>query len=374
MNIGPKYEKGYELGYSLPEYVDEGIEYFLNIQFRLNRTLPWADRGHLVAVSQFKLPIQQRDGEIIKLGGMPKVKLEENEHSAVIKGNNFEITFDKVSGTISRYKYNGAELISKGLAETFWRAPTNNDIGGLAQKWIKEGLDRTVRRISGIEIQSVEEQAAKIVVKTVIAAYNAKPMFDVETMYTIYGTGDIVVRAAFMPRRELPPLPRLGFRMHMPPGYEYMDWYGRGPHESYEDKKESALVGVYGGTVDEQFEPYIFPQENGNKSDVRWASITDVNGLGLVFVGMPLINFSAHHYTAEELTRAKHLHELNRTDETVINIDYKQGGLGSASCGPDVLEKYRLKAEETVFNFRITPFSKNSFSQMQLSRRRLEKV
>ncbi|HHW00170.1 MAG TPA: DUF4981 domain-containing protein [Clostridiaceae bacterium] len=374
LDIGPKSEKEFELGYSLPEYVDEGVEYFLNIQFRLSRTLPWADKGHLVAVSQFKLPIQQKAGETIKTGSMPKVRLEENKHSAIIKGNNFEITFDKVRGMITHYKYNGAELISKGLVENFWRAPTDNDICGLAQKWIKEGFDRTVRRISGMEIKRVEEQAVKIVVKTVIAAHNAKPVFDVETLYTVYGTGDVAVKAAFMPRRELPPLPRLGFRMHMPPGYDYVDWYGRGPHESYEDKKESALVGVYGGTVDEQFEPYIFPQENGNKSDVRWASITDVNGLGLVFVGMPLINFSAHHYTAEELTRAKHLHELNRIEETVINIDYKQGGLGSASCGPDVLEEYRLKAEETVFSFRITPFSKNSSSQMQLSRRKLEKV
>lgn len=374
LDVEAKCGKEFELTYSLPEYLEEGVEYFLNIEFRLNRALPWADRGHLVAISQFKLPIREKAAEIIRLSTMPRLELKESEHHSIVKGNNFEVVFDKVHGTIAGFNYNGVEFISKGLTENFWRAPTDNDIIGKGQKWVQEGLNRTMRRISGIEISCVHPQAVKAIVKTVIAAYNKKPLFDVTVTYLIYGTGDIEVGTRFMPRRELPPLPRLGLSMHMPMGYEYMEWYGRGPHESYEDKKESAMVGVYGGTVDEQFEPYILPQENGNKTDVRWASVTDVNGMGLLFTGMPHINISAHHYTAEELTRARHLHELNRIEETVVNIDYRQGGLGSASCGPEALEKYRLKAEDIVFKFRITPFSKNSSSQMRLSRQRPEMV
>ena len=168
----------------------------------------------------------------------------------------------------------------------------------------------------------------------------------------------------------MPSLPRLGLQLTLPGDFERMAWYGRGPHENYIDRKQSARVGVYSGSVMEQYVPYVFPQENGNKSDVRWAALTDLRGLGLMAValpssegaGAPLLNVSAHYFTPEDFTAASHTYELKPRAEITLNLDYEHNGLGSNSCGPGPLEKYWLRAEEHQFALRLKPFSRDAGS------------
>ncbi len=191
--------------------------------------------------------------------------------------------------------------------------------------------------------------------------------FECEYTYTIYGSGDVVIEIHVVPNVDVPFLPRLGLQMQLPGGYEQFTWYGRGPHENYVDRKEGARVGVYSGTVDEQYVPYIVPEENGNKTEVRWVSLTNADGVGLLAVGMPLMEVSAHHYTTEDLTRARHTYELVRREEITLNLDYAQSGLGSASCGPGRLEKYQLKPEEARYRVRLRPLSAAE-SPMELSK------
>jgi beta-galactosidase len=158
----------------------------------------------------------------------------------------------------------------------------------------------------------------------------------------------------------LPPLPRIGLQMRLPERIDRLTWYGRGPHENYSDRKESALVGVYRGLVKEQYVPYIFPQEYGNKSDVRWAVLNDNQGLGLMAMApaeSPWLNISVQEFTTEELTRARHAHELKPCGETILNLDHLQGGLGSNSCGPGPLAQYLLQPEEFHFTIRLRPFA-----------------
>ena len=131
----------------------------------------------------------------------------------------------------------------------------------------------------------------------------------------------------------LPFLPRIGLQMTVPGGYEQFTWYGRGPHENYVDRNYGAQVGLYSGTVDEQYVPYIVPEENGNKTDVRWVALTNDAGVGLLAVGAPEV--SAHHYTTQDLTDATHTYELQRRDDITLNLDYGQSGLGSATAGRD---------------------------------------
>jgi hypothetical protein len=145
--------------------------------------------------------------------------------------------------------------------------------------------------------------------------------------------------------------------MTIPGGFEKLTWFGRGPHENYCDRKEGAAVGVYSETVDEQYIPYIKPQENGNKTDVRWALLTNDLDFGLLIVGMPLMEFSVHHYTIEDFEKAKHTYELKRRDDITLNIDYKQSGLGGGSCGPDTLPQYLVKPEHIHFAIRLRPIS-----------------
>jgi beta-galactosidase/beta-glucuronidase len=184
--------------------------------------------------------------------------------------------------------------------------------------------------------------------------------FECAYTYTIYGSGDVRIDVHVLPNAGLPFLPRIGLQMQLPLLYEQFTWYGRGPHETYVDRKQGAQVGVYSGTVSEQFVPYIVPEENGNKTEVRWAAFSDAQGNGLLAVGMPWLNVSAHHYTTEDLTQARHPSELTRCSEVILNLDHAQSGLGSASCGPGRLEKYKLQAVETRFSLRLRPFSGQS--------------
>lgn len=181
--------------------------------------------------------------------------------------------------------------------------------------------------------------------------------FDCDIVYTIQGSGEVLVDTHVLPGEGLPFLPRIGLQMHMPGEFEQFSWYGRGPHETYVDRKTGAQIGVYHGTVDEQYVPYIVPEENGNKTDVRWVTLTNAQGIGLHASGNRLLEISAHHFTPEDLTAARHLHELARRKEIIVNLDYAQSGLGSASCGPGRLEKYRLQPEEIRYRVRLRPFS-----------------
>lgn len=366
--------KSYCIPYELPVYSEHGTEYWLNLDFTLNRSTIWAEKGHPVTMSQLKIPLEEKPMSAIPISQLPALTIDEDGKSVNIYGNSFRLVFDKFKGIIKSYQFTGVELISSGLMENFWRAPTDNDIPVQAKIWEKERLNLLSRRISGIEVERLYKQAIRVKVGTVMASCSLKPLFDTTVIYTVYGNGNVEVKTHVKPRREIASLPKLGLQLRMPLDFNQFAWYGRGPHENYIDKNESALVGVYRGIVEEQFENYAFPQENGNKCDVRWASLTDRNGIGLLFAGMPHFNFSVSHYTTENLTSAKHTYELVKSNETIVNIDYRQSGLGEASCGPDTLEKYRLKAEEVEFAFIIKPFARNSGSEMNISRQKLGEV
>jgi hypothetical protein len=198
--------------------------------------------------------------------------------------------------------------------------------------------------------------------------------FDCDLVYEVYGSGDVIVNARVIPAEGLPFLPRLGMQMQLPQGLEWLEWYGRGPHETYADRKEGARVSVFKGTVTEQYVPYIFPEENGNKEEVRWAALTDEHGVGLLVACRgdaehPLGCISAHHYTPEDLTAARHTYDLKPRPEITLNVDYAQSGLGSASCGPGRLAQYQLDAVERRFRVRLRPFSRKEIEPAVLGRR-----
>jgi beta-galactosidase/beta-glucuronidase len=196
--------------------------------------------------------------------------------------------------------------------------------------------------------------------------------FNCHLTYTIFGSGDVLIDSHVTPSEGLPFLPRLGLQMQLPGGFEQFAWYGRGPQESYVDRQEGARVGVYRASVDEQYVPYIFPEENGNKTEVRWAALTDSQDQGgLLACGAPWLSVSAHHFTTSDLEQARHTYKLKRQEEITLNLDYAQSGLGSAACGPGRLEKYQLKAGEVRFIIRLRPLTTESASPMSLSQQTL---
>lgn len=178
--------------------------------------------------------------------------------------------------------------------------------------------------------------------------------FDYLLHYTLLDDGGLAVELRVVCGGAQPLfLPRIGLTLTLPETLTHLAWYGRGPHESYADRKESAAMGVYSSTVAEQFVPYMKPQEHGNHTDTRWVRLTDATGAGLLVVADEIMDFSAHHYTAEDLAEASHTYNLSRRREVILNLDARQGGLGNGSCGPGVLPAHMLLPGEFTFKFTI---------------------
>ena len=338
-----------------------GVEYWLDVRFVLAEDTLWAERGHEVAWEQFKLPVVgQRP--TLPVASMPDLEVGEDAAALTVSGADFSLAFDKTSGRLMSFCYNDCNLLMAGPALNLWRAPTQNDATGeyfrgiaLAEAWRLAGLDRLVETCSAIESETISPHEVRVKITTVARADNANNQFRSTYLYTIYGSGDVALGVYLMPAGSVPPLPRVGLTMSLPADYERFTWFGRGPHETYPDRKLGAKIGVYSGTVDEQFFSYIVPQENGNKCDVRWAAFTDAHGTGIKIAGLPLLNVSAHHYTALDLTGARHTTDLRRRDPITINLDYKVCGLGNASCGPGVLAAYLVPPVEYRYSVHFKP-------------------
>jgi beta-galactosidase len=187
--------------------------------------------------------------------------------------------------------------------------------------------------------------------------------------YTVYGSGDVVVDVSFEPgETALPELPRFGMQAVVVPGFESLEWYGPGPEESYVDRV-ALPVGVYRTTVDENYFQYSQPQETGNKVEVRWAALTNEDGVGLLAVGQPLLSVNALHYATGDLDQALYRHELTRRDEVYLDLDWKQRGLGGDdSWGAMPHEEYRIPAESLGYRFRLRAFDTATETPMELAR------
>ena len=344
-----------------------GVTYWLEIDFFLAEDSLWASRGLLIAWCQFELPVLSLPAPPVITQKMPNLEIVLSEQTLLIKGEEFNYGFNLKSGTISMLEYSGTSLVLSGPQFNSWRAPTDNDVY-IAREWRETGLDHLTQRVLSLSYDQPESYLLGICVDTVLAPPSLSPLFKVNYTYKFYGSGDIIIGIRILPEKSLPDLPRLGLQMRIPESLENMSWYGRGPHENYIDRKQSARVGVYSGSVSDQYVPYIFPQENGNKSDVRWVTFTDIRGIGLIILGDPLLNVSAHYFDTQDLDLSKHTFELIRKNYITVNLDAEQGGLGSNSCGPRPLEKYLLKPDETTYTIRVKPFNRNSISPMNIYR------
>ncbi len=365
--VAPGTEAVVSVPYTLPQHGDAWLDVF----FTLSGDTRWAERGHDIAWAQFPLPVPAAPVVSAALATLPPLFLTETIGRLEITGEDFKLAFDTDTGALTDWEYLDTPLLVSGPALSVWRAPTDNDVC-MASEWRKAGLDRLVSRTTAVSWEQAAPQSISLVAETVLAAVSHRPAFSVRYSYTVYGSGDVLLETTAAPLQSgLPPLPRMGLQMTLPVGFNSFAWDGLGPHESYPDRRESVRRGIYSGTVAEQFQNYIRPQENGNKSDVRWAAVTDSRGLGLLATAQTLLNVSVHHYTTQDLTEAQHTYALTPRPETILHLDYAQSGLGSQSCGPGPLPQYLLQPSEVSFAVRLTPFSAEAIMPLLLGRRGL---
>jgi len=349
-----------------------GAEYLLNVYAQNSRSYELLPKGHVVAKEQFFLPHRE---EVVNTE-LPKkqpLKLTEAENEMHIRGKDFTVKFDKSTGLLFSYLYKGTELMVEGPSPNFWRAPTDNDFGNRMPErcaaWKNASISRQLDRF---EIVKQDERQVQIDVEYLLQAVDSKHT----VTYTILNTSDVIINNHFLPgKKELPELLRFGMQMRMPRDFEYVQWYGRGPHENYWDRKTSAFIGLYANTVRDQNVKYASPQENGYKTDVRWVALTKKNGVGLLAVGLPTLCFSALPYSTEDLTQesrgTKHPTDLEERDFIEFHVDYKQTGVGGDnSWGARPLEHYTLFPKEYSYSFRLRPFLMKKESPVKLSKQR----
>ncbi|QEE15048.1 glycoside hydrolase family 2 TIM barrel-domain containing protein [Promethearchaeum syntrophicum] len=357
-NILPNQEQEILIPFQRPN-VKLNTEYFLKIDFILKNLTAWAKKGHSIAWDQFNIPFdikEKKSSQKMSFLTIPVLKLNDLVEIYRIKGENFQIEFNKKKGLIESYEFKGKKLISKPFKPNFWRAPTDNDLGlskmvsiiDMNTSWKKAG---ETQKVISITVDQPIPQLIKILVKLKIS--NGASAFLSE--YTIYGNGVIIVHNRFTPKKEMI---KLGMTLDIPKEFEIIDWFGRGPHENYSDRKEGAAIGRFSLSIQNFVHNYIRPQENSNRCEIRWIAFTNKNKEGILFSGLPLISASAWPYTLENLETAKHPHELINSDSITVNVDYKQKGVaGDNSWGAKPKPQYRLsKNQEYEYSFRISPY------------------
>lgn len=346
---------------------EANTEYFLTVHASLKEKQGLVDKGTVLAEEQFELPITKTVA--LQIEKYDKLKLEETENNITVSGGDFAFKFDTKKGELTSFVSSGKEMIQQGFTPNFWRAPTDNDFGNnlhkRARMWRKAGQERTLTAYKATPSASGTSVTLNF---DFSLNNNATEIGKYTSAYTISGNGKMEVENAFvMSKGELPEIPRMGMNLVMPREFDQMEWYGRGPQESYADRKSSAFVDVYKGSVADQYWAYIRPQENGNKTDVRWLKITNANGKGLLFTGKGLLEVSAHHNIMEDfesLERTdgrqrdgeevinRHTTDVKPRDLTSVNIDYMQMGVGGdTSWGALTHPEYRLTEKTYKYGF-----------------------
>ncbi|NOR14715.1 MAG: DUF4981 domain-containing protein, partial [Candidatus Aminicenantes bacterium] len=372
LHIEPHSSRILEL--ALPEIqTNPGVEYFLNLTFLTKQNNELIPSGHEIAMEQFRLPVYEPRQYTVE-SRSAKIIRQNINNVLVLHGTevDFVYSFDLTQGEWTSLKFQGTELLKTGPSPNFWRAPTDNDFGNdMPQRLAVWKQASEVRSLEKLEYRQNSNRDYLIEVTWHLPAVDSK----FHTVYQVFGNGDLVVNNNFFPGSiNLPELPRLGMQMVLGPEFENMSWHGRGPHETYWDRKSGAPVGVYYGKVWDQYHPYIRPQENGNKTDVRWVALTNDEGIGLLVSGNTLLNISAHHFLPQDLDpgpskRQRHTTDLKRRKFVLLNIDYQQMGVGGdTSWGARPHPQYTLNAQKYHYRFCIRPFSAKKIAPMELSK------
>ncbi|MDR2504775.1 MAG: DUF4981 domain-containing protein [Oscillospiraceae bacterium] len=331
-------------------------ETIIELSFLTREDTDWAKRGHEVAWAQYVAPyFWNSSAERRK----ERAVTEHGESFITLEGETFAVSINTESGEVSSYEAYGLEVLAEPIAPIMWRAPTDNDVPRAKNAWWLAGLDKLGRRL--IESRAEEtENGVKTYSKWSLAAAVRRPVAEF-TMETVIDTaGTMNIRAVFTPNDKvtLPYLPRLGLRFRLPRELSNVSWFGRGPHESYPDKKEGARFGLYSADVTALHEPYIRPQENGSHEDTRYVSLTNDIGIGIAAASAKPFAFTAHDYSVESLAAAEHTCELGGEGFVELIIDGIMGPLGSNSCGPEPTEESRLYLKESFeMNISIAPFN-----------------
>jgi beta-galactosidase len=353
-----------------------GAEAHLLLRFETTRASDWAPAGFEVAWEQLALPWRAQ---------RPRARAAQGRIESASGGGRRRLTagavraeIDEESGALLALDRAGAPLLAAGPRLSLWRAPTDNDgvkqgptsaVLGVRRKWLVWGLDALREETLSCALRETRSGAFEASsVRRWLGADPAEPIGERQRL-RLFPAGEVLVDEDVELPAKYDDLPRLGVVLALAAGMEQVEWLGRGPHECYRDRKAGARLGRFAARVDDFFEPYVVPQEHGNRCDVRWLAVSDGAARGLLLVPPAGGEFSASHYTAADLYAAKTRLELTPRPETIVHLDLWNRGVGTGSCGPDTLPRYRIGAGRHRFRWRLRPFDPRREDPGLLARR-----
>lgn len=347
----------------------KNANYILNLSVTLKEDQSWAGlygghEGQEIAFEEFELGYKaEKPQPVLDAGSMDAFSVDESSENEIIitgttakaGGKPFEIKLDKTTGYISGYSVDGNKILESGPVPNYWRAKLSNDPAFTDA--MKNAADTFRINSEGITVNKSSKSIVINVPGTITGLSSANNID-----YTIYANGDIVVTNTFTPATNTAvsaEIARIGMKMEVPAGYENISYYGKGPDANYVDRNTGSKMGIYKSTVTERFENKIIkPQENGNRTGVRWTTLTNDQGQGIMVTAENEMESGALHYKAEDLARYKHPYQVPQLDSTILTVDLMQRGLGNASCGPGPLGQYLISSGKTyTHTFRISPLT-----------------
>ncbi len=328
-----------------------GGEYLLTVSFVLPEATGWADKGHRVAWDQMSVAAAAPDSKTTEEG---LLELVEKEASYVIEGHGFRAEIDRQRGALRSYRVNGQEMLAAPLEPNFWKTPNdnqfrNNYLSRLGP-WRDAAKNRDVTSVTAKQVSGKIEVTVQAILPVGKSRYTV--------VYSISPDGRVAVDCSYRPAgTNLPLIPKFGMTCSVPGVLNKVRWYGRGPHETYWDRKTGGEIATHELSVEEMIHPYVRAQDNANRSDVRWFTLTTAEGIGLKVTGRTPLNFATWPYTMQDLEQATHDYELPRRDTITVNIDHQLHGVGGDnSWGARTHPQYTLPGDQPYeYAFTLSP-------------------
>lgn len=333
---------------------------YLKLRYQLKKELPLLPAKHELGFDEVLLAnVDGRNQTAVKWLAEAEEKNEisvsETDTEITLKASDFTYAISKKTGLFTKLQYAGRDYLNHPMELNIWRAPTDNDMY-IRAKWESAHFHEAYTR--AYKVETIQNQYGVIVMSHVgVVAPTVQKILDVELVWKVESSGRITASMEVSKDAEFPELPRFGVRVFFNKNLSEASYYGMGPQESYRDKHRAASHGLYRSAVKDLHEDYIMPQENGSHFDCDYVEL--YNGrYGIAAVSETPFSFQASNYTQEMLAQAKHNYELEESDSTVLCIDYALNGIGSNSCGPEVLAAYRFDEKEFQFGFTLVPYVK----------------
>ena len=333
---------------------------YLKLRYQLKKELPLLPAKHELGFDEVLLA--NADGRnqtavkwLAEAEEKNEISVSETDTEITLKASDFTYAISKKTGLFTKLQYAGRDYLNHPMELNIWRAPTDNDMY-IRAKWENAHFHEAYTR--AYKVETIQNRYGVIVMSHVgVVAPTVQKILDVELVWKVESSGRITASMEVGKDAEFPELPRFGVRVFFNKNLSEASYYGMGPQESYRDKHRAASHGLYRSAVKDLHEDYIMPQENGSHFDCDYVEL--YNGrYGIAAVSETPFSFQASNYTQEMLAQAKHNYELEESDSTVLCIDYALNGIGSNSCGPEVLAAYRFDEKEFQFGFTLVPYVK----------------